>query len=68
MVTSFKYLNDVTDQRAASMWTTCGCLFLIFPIVPVQICEIELSHMGKNNRHPNLECEKMLSNPVGKVG
>ena len=44
MVTLFKYLNDVKDQCAACMWTTCSCLFLIFPIGPVQICEIEFSH------------------------
>ena len=33
----------------------------------VQVCEIEeLSHMGKNNRNPDLVCEKDLSH-MGKT-
>ena len=29
--------------------------YLSLGLIPV--CEIELSHMGKNNRHPDLVCE-----------
>ena len=31
MVTSFYHYNDVTDRRAASVRSTCGCSIFIFP-------------------------------------
>ena len=52
MVTSFYHCKAVTNRHAASMWPTCGGSFFIFPIGwygYVRLCEIELSHMGKNN-------------------
>ena len=32
--------------------------FLSFPRAGTGVCEIEISHMGKNNENPNLVCEK----------
>ena len=29
----------------------------------VRVCEIEISHMGKNNGNPDLACEKYFSLP-----
>ena len=43
-------------RRATSVQTTCGCLFLSFPRAGMGM----LSHMGKNNRNPDLKCKKSL--------
>ena len=51
-------------QRAASVRPACGrhaaVRFLSYPRAGMagRIDEKELSHMGKNNEHPNLVCEK----------
>ena len=56
MVTSFSHYKDVTDWRAASMR-----LFVFYlSLGLVRVCEIELSHMGKNNWNPDLVCENAL--------
>ena len=56
MVTSYLY-NDVTDRRAASVR-----LFVFYlSLGLVWVCEIETSHMGENNRNPDLVCEKVSS-------
>ena len=34
----------------------------------VQVCEIELSHIGKNNKNPDLVCEKNNSLPTFAFG
>ena len=50
MVTSFKHYNDVTDRRAASVR-----LFVFYLSLGLaQVCEIEISHMGENNRNHDL--------------
>ena len=33
--------------------------FLSFPRAGTRVCEIELCHMGKNNRNPDMVCEKI---------
>ena len=43
MVTSFYHYNDITDRCAASMWL----LVFYLSLGLVQVCEIEISHMGK---------------------
>ena len=59
MVTSFKHYNDVTDRRVASVR-----LFVFYlSLGLVWVCEIEISHMGKNNGNLDLVCEKILSIP-----
>ena len=54
MVTSFKYYNDVMDRCATVRFYLSHRLVLV--------CKIELSHMGKINRNPDLVCEKTSSN------
>ena len=56
LMMSFQHYNDVTDRCAASMrlFVFYLCLGL------VQVCEIEISHMGKNNGNPDLVCEKQI--------
>ena len=50
MVTPFNHYNDVTDRRAVvRFYLSLGL---------VRVCEIKLSHMGKNNGNPDLVCEK----------
>ena len=57
MVTSFSHNNDVTDRLAASVR-----LFVFYlSLGQLRVCEIEISHMGKNNGNPDLVCEKELS-------
>ena len=56
MVTSFQHYNDVTDRCAASMRLSVFYLCLGL----VRVCEIEISHMGKNNGNPDLVCEKQI--------
>ena len=52
--------------------STCGRratvrFFFNFSLGRVRVCEIELSHMGKNNGNPDLVCEKnCFSIPRGK--
>ena len=48
-----RHNNDVTDQCAASVQ-----LFFIFSLGLVRVCEIEISHMVKNNGNPDLVCAK----------
>ena len=56
MVMSFSHFNDVMDRRAASVR-----LFICYlSLGLVQVCKIEISHMGKNNRNPDLVCEKRM--------
>ena len=38
----------------------CCSFFLSFPRAGT-VCQIDLSHLGKNNGNPNLVCEKMIS-------
>ena len=53
-VKSFKHYNDDTDQCVASVQ-----LFLFFVSLGLAlVCEIEISHMGKNNRNRDLLCKK----------
>ena len=40
----------------------CGCLFFYLSLGLVCLCEIEFSHMGRNNGNPNLVCENKISN------
>ena len=54
------YYNDVKYRREASMRPTCGCLFFYISLGLVRGCEIEISHMGKNNGNLDLVCEKRL--------
>ena len=62
MVTSFKHYNDVTDQPVASVQ-----LFVFYlALWLVWVCEIEISHMGKNNGNPDLVHEKMQCLPCIK--
>ena len=56
MVTSFQHCNNVTDQCAASVRSTLGCFFLLSYRL-VGVCEIKLSHMGKNSENPDLVWE-----------
>ena len=42
------------------MRPACGCLFYL-SLGPVRVCEIEISHMGKNNGNPDLVCENKLN-------
>ena len=58
MVTSF-YIA-MTSQ--IDVWPACGCLFFIFPHMLVRVCEIELSHIGKNNGNPDLDCARKYLN------
>ena len=55
MVTYYLHYNDVTDRRATSVQTACGCSFLSFPRAGIGY-EIEVFHMGKNNRNLDLVC------------
>ena len=55
MATSFKHFNDVMDRRVASM----QLFVLYFFLGLVQVCEIEISHMGKNSRNPGLVFENI---------
>ena len=57
MVTSFLHFNDVTDRHVASVRLFDFYLSLGL----VWVCEIEKSHMGKNNENPDLVCEKINS-------
>ena len=57
MVTSFLHYNDVTDRHAASVRTTCGCSFFIFPTGWYRY--VRLSHMGKINGNRDLVCENI---------
>ena len=43
--------GSTCDQRAAN-------IFLIFPTGFVRVCEVELSHMGKNDGNSDLVCER----------
>ena len=45
IVTSFKHYNDVTNQRAASV----RLFFFYLSLGMVRVCEIEISHIRKNN-------------------
>ena len=38
-----------------------GLFFFYLSQRLVRVCEIELSHMGKNNGNPDLVCEKIFS-------
>ena len=49
--------NDATDRRADDV----RLFGIFFPMAGMGMCVIELSHMGKNNRNPDLVCEKSLS-------
>ena len=61
MVTQFLHYNDVTDRRAVSVRPTFRCSFFFYlSHWQVQVYEIELSHMGKNNGNPELMCEKII--------
>ena len=40
----------------------CRCSFFYLSLGLVWACEIEISHMGKNNGNPDLVCEKKISN------
>ena len=42
-------------------------LLLFFPHGLVQVCEKELSNMGKINRNPDLVCENTSSNPECQI-
>ena len=42
------------------MRPACGCLFYIFHLGLVQVFEIEISHMDKNKRNPDLVSEKNI--------
>ena len=54
-------MRPVCGQCAASVLPTCSCSFFFYlSYWLVRVCEIELSHMGKNNRNPHLVCEKFL--------
>ena len=53
MVTSFKYYNDVRNQRKASV----RIIVFYVSLGLVWVCEIEISHIGKINGNPNLVCE-----------
>ena len=53
MVLSFKHYNDVMNRCAASVRQL---VFYLFHWL-VWVCEIELSHMGKNNGNLDLVCE-----------
>ena len=44
----------------ASVQTTCGYSFQPFPRAGM-VCEIELSHMGKNSGNSDLVCENAYS-------
>ena len=46
------------------MWPACGrraAVHFYLSLGLVRVCEIESSHMGKNNGNPNLVCEKSRS-------
>ena len=45
---------------------TCGCSFFNLSIGLVRVCDIELSHMGKNNGNPNLVFEKSMSHSLNE--
>ena len=49
--------GSTCDQRVADVQ------LLVFYLSHglIQVCEIELSHMGKNNGNPNLVCENNIS-------
>ena len=49
MVTSFYHYTSLIDVRLF--------VFYLSPVL-VLVCEIELSHMGKNKGNPKLVCEK----------
>ena len=66
MVTSFYHCNDITERHAARVWPTCGCSFYL-SLGLVQVCEIELSHMGKNKGNPDQVCEKMFTFPKQNI-
>ena len=52
MVASFYHCNDVMERRVAEVQ-----LFIFYlSLRLVQVCEIELSHMG----NPDLVCEKSM--------
>ena len=59
MVTSFYHYNDVRDRRATSV----QLFVLYFSLGLVRVCEIEIYHMGKNNRksQSGVICEKRIS-------
>ena len=62
MVTPFKHNNDVTERRAAMERPTFD-FYLSHGLVRVSVCEIELSHIGKNNGNPDMVCENYYVHP-----
>ena len=57
MAMSFKPYNDVTGRHEASVQ-----LFILYlSLGLVRLCEMEISHMGKNNGNLHLVCEKIFS-------
>ena len=52
-------LHDVTDRSVASVLRGVQLFILYLSHGLVQVCEIELSHMGTNNGNLNLVCEKL---------
>ena len=61
MVTSFYHYNDVTNRCAAvHFYLSHG----LVPVCQIELSEIELSHMGKNNGNQNLVYEKKAVHTV----
>ena len=57
MVTSF----NITMKSRTDVRTTCCCSFFYLYLGLVQVCEIEISQMVKNNGNPDhLVCEKLI--------
>ena len=50
----WRYFNNNND---ITFLPTCGSLFFIFSTGWYRVWEVELSHMGKNSRNPNLVCK-----------
>ena len=48
-------------RRAASLRRRATICFFYLSHGLVQVCEIELSHLGKNNAKPDLVCENISS-------
>ena len=60
---NFNTYNNVTDRRAVEV--RLSVYYLSHGLV--RVCDIELSHMSKNNGNPDLVCEKLYWYPIFKI-
>ena len=60
------FQKTLNTLRCDMVGSTCGqraAVRIYLSLGLVWVCEIEISHMGKNNGHPNLVCDNFLSHP-----